>query len=118
MHVLVVDDDPDIRLLARFSLERVGGHRVRLAASGREAVDLVAAEAPDIVLLDLRMPGSDGRATLAELRERFGPLPVVFLTAQGPARELDGLDILGVLSKPFDPMELPRQLQELVEAGP
>jgi CheY-like chemotaxis protein len=114
--VLVVDDEDDIRDIARLSLERIGGWTVVTASSGDEAVELAAREAPfTVVLLDVMMPGSDGPATLERLRS--GPLdahtPIVFLTAKvQPAdrKRLHELGAAGVIAKPFDPTQLSQQL--------
>jgi two-component system alkaline phosphatase synthesis response regulator PhoP len=122
--VLVVDDEDDIREIARLSLERLGGWTVVTASSGDEALELVAREAPfTVVLLDVMMPGSDGPATLAQLRS--GPLdpetPIVFLTAKvQPAdrRRLRELGAAGVIAKPFDPTLLSQQLRAVLESGP
>ena len=109
--ILVVDDEPDIRELARVSLERVGGHRVVAAGSGAEAVSLATESRPDAVILDVQMPGMDGPATLAALRASAGgaQVPVIFLTAsvqESQVAELEALDVEAVLAKPFDPMTL------------
>ena len=109
--ILVVDDEPDIRELARLSLERVGGHRVVAAGSGAEAVSLATESHPDGVILDVQMPGMDGPATLAALRASAGGagVPVIFLTAsvqESQLADLEALDVAAVLTKPFDPMTL------------
>lgn len=116
-HVLVVDDEPDIRRIARLALERVAGWRVTEAASGPEAVASVEAERPDAVLLDVMMPEQDGPQTLAALRALPGAPPVVFLTAKVQAEEvarLGALGVAGVLAKPFDPMTLGERLSEVL----
>lgn len=117
--ILVVDDEPDIRELARISMERVGGHHVLVARSGAEAVALAADHRPDAVVMDVQMPGMDGPATLAELRRThtLAELPVVFLTASvmdSQVAALEALEVSGVLAKPFDPMTLPAQVADLV----
>jgi two-component system alkaline phosphatase synthesis response regulator PhoP len=122
--VLVVDDEDDIREIARLSLERIGGWTVVTASSGDEAVELAAREAPfTAVLLDVMMPGSDGPATLERLRS--GPLdpgtPIVFLTAKvQPAdrKRLHELGAAGVIAKPFDPTQLSQQLWAVLQSGP
>ncbi len=122
--VLVVDDEDDIRAIARLSLERIGGWTVVTASSGDEAVELAANEGPfTVVLLDVMMPGSDGPATLERLRS--GPLdartPIVFLTAKvQPAdrKRLHELGAAGVIAKPFDPTQLSQQLWAVLESGP
>jgi CheY-like chemotaxis protein len=119
MKVLVVDDEDDIRTVATLSLGRVGGHDVVGASSGTEALQVLADDggAFDAVVLDMQMPGMDGRTTLAAIREAGHTLPVVFLTAQVQRDEraaLEALDVSGVLSKPFDPMTLARDLAGLL----
>ncbi len=116
--VLLVDDEPDIRLVARMSLELAGGLTVLEAGSGEEALALAGRSAPDLILLDVMMPGLDGPDTLAALRERSTgrPVPVVFMTARvQPAEvaEYRALGACGVVGKPFDPMALAGQLVEI-----
>ncbi|ABS01823.1 response regulator [Kineococcus radiotolerans] len=113
--VLVVDDEPHLRELAALSLERVGGFAVLTAGSAEECLAAVAEHGPDLVLLDAMMPGTDGPGTLARLRAApaGAAVPVVFLTAsvqRHQVAQLGALDVLGVLSKPFDPMELSAQV--------
>ncbi len=117
--ILVVDDEPDIRELARLGLEMVGGYRVVVADSGTAAATLTEEVRPDAVLLDVQMPGMDGPATLAALRSgRVGAtVPVVFLTAsvqEAQLADLLRLDVVTVLSKPFDPMTLPQQVSRVL----
>jgi len=118
-HVLVVDDEPDIRAIASFALERLAGWRVSTAASGQEAVRLATEDPPDAVLLDVMMPGMDGPDTVVALvaAEATSGIPIVMLTAKVRGGELDRLSTLpvaGVLGKPFDPVALPGQLRELL----
>ncbi|MGY1814792.1 response regulator [Blastococcus sp. SYSU D00820] len=117
--VLVVDDEPDIRELARMALELVGELHVVVAESGDAATRLAEEVRPDAVLLDVQMPGMDGPATLAALRSGAAGagVPVVFLTAsvqRSQLRELEELDVVAVLAKPFDPMTLHQQLGEVL----
>lgn len=116
MKVLIVDDEPDIRRIARLSLSRVGGMEVLEASNGAEGLVRAKEERPDAVLLDVMMPAMDGPTTLARLREdpATAGIPVVFLTAKAIAAEVDRLKSLGaagVLTKPFDPMTLARDLR-------
>jgi two-component system, OmpR family, response regulator len=115
--VLYVDDEPDIREIAELSLSLDPGFDVRTAASGEEALALVAAWQPDVILLDVMMPVMDGPAVLAELREREVRTPVVFVTARAQRSEMQSfatLDAKGVLAKPFDPVTLAAQVRALL----
>jgi CheY-like chemotaxis protein len=109
--ILIVDDEPDIREVARVSLEAIGGHEVIAVDSGAAALDAAAREQPDAIILDVMMPGMDGPSTYAHLQEREETrgIPVILLTAKVHAADRSRLAELGVaavLSKPFDPMTL------------
>lgn len=116
--VLVIDDDPDIRAVAKTSLELVGGFRVILADSGQHGVAIAHDNPPDAIILDLMMPDLDGRNTLAQLKgdSETATIPVIMLTAkvQADKRELVGRGAAGVLAKPFDPMQLSAQVCEIL----
>ena len=116
MKVLVIDDEDDIRRIARLSLVKVGGLDVIDAPDGPAGVARASAESPDVILLDVMMPGQDGPATLAALKSNAATahIPVVFLTAKAMPEEIQRLlrlGVRGVLSKPFDPMRLPDELR-------
>ncbi|MDQ4089200.1 MAG: response regulator [Actinomycetota bacterium] len=117
---LVVDDAPDIRLLADLVLS-MAGFTVTAAASGREALAALAAgELPDIVLLDVQMPDVDGWETLSRVRSdpRTRHLPVVLCTVKGlPEDALKGwtLGCDGYLGKPFDIGGLVNELQTVLD---
>jgi CheY-like chemotaxis protein len=122
MKVLIVDDDDDIRRIARLSLDRLGGMLVVEAGSGPEGVRVAGDEAPDAILLDVVMPEVDGPATLAMLRAGAATarIPVVFLTAGTEGAEVERLRALGaagVLRKPFDPATLADQVRAALEGG-
>lgn len=115
----MVDDDDSIREVAEVALGLVGGWDVTTASSGADGVERAREEMPDVVLLDVMMPGMDGPTTLSHLRA--DPLtkavPVILLTAKvrpGERRELDGLDVSGIIGKPFDPMTLASQVSEML----
>jgi CheY-like chemotaxis protein len=117
--ILVVDDDPDIRRIAGLALERIGRFRVVLAENGEAGLALAVSERPDLVLLDVSMPGADGPAILAALRaaEATRNLPVVFFTAASNDAEvarLRSLGAAGVVPKPFDVAELPRLVHAIL----
>jgi CheY-like chemotaxis protein len=109
--ILHVDDDPDIRAVVELSLSLDPAFAVTSCASGDDALAMAADRAPDLILCDVMMPGMDGPAVLARLRESASTAktPVVFMTARAQTRELAELMSLGavaVITKPFDPMKL------------
>lgn len=119
MKVLIIDDDPDIRLIAVAFLSGRGGMTVLEAGSGEDGVALAEQELPDVILLDAVMTGMDGPATLAALRERetTASIPVIFLTGLSGADEqhrLEQLGACGVLSKPFKASALASTVLELL----
>lgn len=121
--ILFVEDDLDIQKIAKLALEAVGGFSVLACASGSEALDVVAGFAPDLILLDVMMPGMDGPATLAALRQlpMAEKIPAVFMTARAQPHEIDGYRALGaadVIAKPFDPMRLPDTVRGIWETLP
>ncbi|RUO75381.1 response regulator [Idiomarina seosinensis] len=116
--VLLVDDEPDIQAIAKLSLDKVGGFTSLICSSGYEAIEQIADFKPDLVLLDVMMPGLDGPHTLKQLQEKglLDGTPVVFFTAKVLNSEVEELKELGaqdVISKPFDPMTLPTQLKDI-----
>jgi len=117
-HVLVIDDDPDIRDLVQMSLESVVGWRVTLAESGEAGATLAREQRPDAILLDVMMPGLDGPATFQRLRENAetSDIPVVLLTAnpQADERYRTRLELSGMIAKPFNPFALPNRLAEIL----
>lgn len=122
MKVMIVDDDEDIRLICELAIRRIGKWDVVVAASGEEALALAQSEGPDVILLDVMMPGIDGPTTLARLRDRpeTRKIPVVFLTAKAQQREVDrymALGATGVISKPFDIIKLADEIRRIVEGG-
>jgi CheY-like chemotaxis protein len=121
--LLLVDDDADIREVARLSLERIGGWAVVDADSADAAERRAAADGPfAAVLLDVMMPGADGPATLRRLRDGVldPEVPVIFLTAKvqrGDRERLEALGAAGVIAKPFDPVALPAEVAAILGAA-
>jgi DNA-binding response OmpR family regulator len=116
--VLVIDDEAPIRLLCRVNLE-AEGMTVLEAADGPTGLDAARAQRPDVILLDVMMPGLDGWRVAEELLddERTAVIPIVFLTARAELRDrARGLDIGGVdyVTKPFNPVELAPLVRDLI----
>jgi DNA-binding response OmpR family regulator len=114
--VLVVDDDPIVGDVVRRYLEQ-DGCRVRLVGNGADALNAAAAEPPDLVVLDLMMPGIDGLEVCRRLRQRRPALPVVMLTALGEeADRVLGLEVGAddYVTKPFSPRELVLRIRSVL----
>jgi CheY-like chemotaxis protein len=113
--ILLVDDEDDIREVAKLSLEMVGGWEVLVARCGAEGLARAQAENPDAILLDVMMPEMDGPTTFRKLQEDpvTQKIPVILMTAKVQAADRQRFNKLGVTSviaKPFDPMQLPSQV--------
>ena len=117
VRVLLVDDEPDIRLVLRLGLE-VAGLEVAVAGSAEEALAVAASFAPQLILLDVEMPGVDGPSALQLLRRQpwGSDVAVAFLTASADSAAVEALrqlDVIEVLTKPVDPLRLGARLREL-----
>jgi CheY-like chemotaxis protein len=120
--VLIIDDEPDIRTIGRIALSSVGGWTVLQAASGQEGLTLARSARPDLILLDVMMPELDGPATLERLHasDETRAIPVIFMTAKALRREVEqwvALGARGVITKPFDPMQLAAEVEALLGGG-
>ena len=116
--ILYAEDEPDIAEIARISLEMIGGFEVDICTSGAEVVASARRFGPDLVLLDVMMPGVDGPSALHALRAEsdLEHIPVVFMTAKVMKEEMERfreIGALGVIAKPFDPETLPEQIAAL-----
>lgn len=118
VRITYVEDEPDIRTIAELALTRIGGFALQVCASGHEAVAEIPDYDPQLILLDVMMPGIDGVETLKRLRdiESTRQTPVVFMTAKAQHHETEyyhSLGVIGVISKPFDPLALPETINAL-----
>ena len=118
-HILLIDDEEDIREVTAMSLQTVAGWKVTCAASGAEGVVMARENAPDAILLDVMMPDQDGPATMHILRAdpSTAGIPVIFLTAKVQAIERERLRAIGAagtLAKPFDPLKLANEISLLL----
>jgi DNA-binding response OmpR family regulator len=116
--VLIVDDEAPIRLLCRVNLE-AEHMKVLEAADGDKGLELARSEHPDVVLLDVMMPGRSGWEVAEELLadESTSGIPIIFLTARAEVRDrAKGIDLGGVdyVTKPFNPVELAPLVRDLV----
>jgi DNA-binding response OmpR family regulator len=122
--VLVVDDEDDIRELVRINLE-IDGHEVATAASGAEALETLKGEAPDVVVLDVMMPGMDGWEVLSRIKaakdSSLANVPVLMLTARTDDMDRIRGGIEGAIryiTKPFSLSDLRDQVRAALEGDP
>jgi two-component system alkaline phosphatase synthesis response regulator PhoP len=119
-HLLLIDDEDDIREVAGLSLEMTQGWTVTTANGGAAGIALAGNCVPDAILLDVMMPDLDGPGTLRTLQsqESTRAIPVIFLTAKVQAADRENflrLGVRGLISKPFDPMTLGEQITALLD---
>jgi two-component system alkaline phosphatase synthesis response regulator PhoP len=117
--ILLIEDEDDIREIARVSLEILAGWSTLSAHTGQEGIELARRERPDAILLDVMMPDMDGPQTLARLREdpSTREIPVIFMTAKVQAserRNLGDLGVRGLIAKPFDPLQLAAEISAIL----
>jgi two-component system OmpR family response regulator len=116
--IMYVDDEPDIRTIVDLVLHTLEGFSVTLCGSGAEALERAPEILPQLVLLDVMMPGMDGPETLRALRAlpATSAVPVVFVTAKVQPAEVARFRSLGaadVIAKPFDPLALAGQVRAI-----
>lgn len=116
--IACVEDDLDIRTILEMSLSEVGGFTVELYEDGPSALEALSDVPPQLIMLDMMMPGMNGLEVLKALRERptYQDTPVVFMTAKAQSHELDTYIEAGaqtVIVKPFDPMTLPDEILKI-----
>jgi CheY-like chemotaxis protein len=119
--VLVCDNEEALRALVRGALE-LGDYEIFEAHDGNESVELAQSCQPDLIVLDMMMPGRTGLEVLAELRaeDRFAETPVIMLTARAQAEDRQAAVEAGVsrfLPKPFSPLELACIVEDLLDGG-
>jgi two-component system, OmpR family, alkaline phosphatase synthesis response regulator PhoP len=121
LSVVLAEDDPDIQLVARLALKRAG-FTVRVVGNGREAIEAVQADPPDVVLLDWMMPELDGPEACRRLKAdpATAHIPIIFLTAKSQESEIQrglSLGAVGYVTKPFDALALGQQVKDIVKAS-
>jgi CheY-like chemotaxis protein len=116
--ILYIEDEPDIRTVAQLALENVGGFTLEICESGQQALAVAEKFAPDLILSDVMMPNMDGPEAITELRKisSLSNTPIMFMTAKvqtDEIKELLSFGAIGVIAKPFDPMNLANQVLKL-----
>lgn len=119
LSIVYVEDDPDIRALVQIIFERVPEMRLVTFEPVHDVIEAIRAAQPDLVLLDVMMPVLDGRMIAARLRDdvQLRTVPFIFMTAKAHPQELcelQSLGALGIISKPFDVLNLPKQVLSLL----
>ncbi len=119
-HILIIDDEDDIREVAALTLEATAGWQVSTASSGAEGIAKALSEQPEAILMDVMMPGMDGPTTYRQMQQTpaIAHIPVMLLTAkvQGvDQRRFADLGVAAVLTKPFDPMKLAHQIEDALD---
>ena len=114
---LIIDDDLDLLMLLRRTLEFTAGWEVHSASSGSAGLELAGTILPDVVLVDVMMPEMDGYEVCRRLKAdpATSHIPVVLLTARREMNQarVDSAGVAGVLYKPFQPADLARQIRDL-----
>jgi CheY-like chemotaxis protein len=116
--VTYVEDEADIRTVTELALKEIGGFTLDVCSSGPEAIGKAPAFNPDLIILDVMMPGMDGVETFEQLRAipQLAGTPIIFMTAKAMIHETDHYRSLGaadVITKPFDPLTLSDRILEI-----
>ena len=118
MNILLAEDDSSIALIAKLSLERIGGHVITLAEDGNVALHKAMSQPFDLIMLDGMMPGKDGLTVCREIQKSHPhPPPIIFLSAKSQESDIrEGLSsgAIGYIQKPFDPRTLNQEILKIV----
>jgi len=120
--ILIIEDEPDLRLILAMCLKHSGDFDPILACDGMEGIEVARQQMPDLILIDVMMPKLDGYATcrLIKQDERLRDIPVIFLTAKTDSREVNRAiraGACGYLPKPFDPLQLAGQIDRIADGA-
>ncbi|UBF28064.1 response regulator [Kovacikia minuta CCNUW1] len=117
--ILIIDDEETIQTVVQFGIKMAAGWEVLTASSGEKGIQTALAEKPDAILLDVMMPEMDGIATFKKLQTHpeTEHIPVILLTAKAQAaekRQFNDLGVSGVITKPFNSLDLPEQIAKIL----
>lgn len=118
MKILLAEDDPSIKTIAKLTLQKVGGHEVTTVENGQEAYDKALAQKFDLVILDYMMPIMDGLETCEKFKKNpeLKNIPIIFMTAKNQKSDIEAgfkMGALGYIVKPFDAQELCNEIQKI-----
>lgn len=117
-HILYAEDEPMVREIGLYALREIGGLNVEVCESGDQVLEAAIASRPEIILLDVLMPGLDGPDVLKDLQlnPETRAIPVVFVTAKtkpAEVKELMQAGAVDIVEKPFDPLTLSTEVQAI-----
>jgi two-component system OmpR family response regulator len=121
--IMYVDDDPDLQDIVRLGLETRAGFTVTCCDSANQALEEIPGFKPDLMILDMVLPGMSGLQLLERMRKLRGVpwIPVIFLTSKISPHQLEEykeLGVIGIINKPLNPLELRHQVREIWENSP
>lgn len=118
--ILIVEDEPDIQMIAAIGLKDIGKFEIKIANNGMEALELLPNWRPDLILMDVMMPVMDGLSTIKKFKDNpdLKNIPVIFMTARNKDEETGDYGNTGaidVIIKPFDPLNLADYVRKVWE---
>jgi len=117
MRILLAEDDPNISVIPRLCLEKIGGHQVTIASDGEKAIQASKSEQFDLFILDGMMPKFTGLQVAEEIRKTNSETPIIFLSARSEPKEIDVfLQVAaGFIPKPFDPQKICQHIETILK---
>ncbi len=119
MKILLAEDDANIVIIAKITLEKIGHHQVTVATDGKITFEIASQNPFDLILLDGMMPHMDGVTVFKKLKELHIKTPVIFLSAksqEADIKEVLDLGAIGYIQKPFEPKTLNDQILKFMKA--
>lgn len=118
--ILYAEDEPDVQIVVETVVQSLSDYQIKICDNGKKLIECVEDYNPDLILLDVMMPEMDGPTTLKAIQsnEKTKNIPVIFMTAKAQIHEIKDLqkaNVVGIITKPFDPMKLCSELQEIWE---
>jgi DNA-binding response OmpR family regulator len=121
MRILLAEDDPNISVIAKLSLEKLGGYKVTVVNDGESALSEALTQNYDLILLDEMMPKMNGLSVCREYKSKCtsAPKPIIFLSAKSQESDIREFadNGIGFIPKPFDPMKISSQIEALLKGS-
>lgn len=120
--ILYAEDEPDVQIIVEMIIQSMSDYEIKICSNGRELLECVENYDPDLILLDVMMPEMDGPTTFKnlQLNEKTKKIPIIFMTAKAQTHEVKlfkETGVIGVITKPFDPVMLCSNITEIWEQG-